>query len=66
MFRRYWNKIFENIGMWLVFRSPAILIYWAGIRIGVTVTKDDEHPGDISLVEALKRFDKKERLFNAE
>ena len=53
-------KVPETFWIWLAWRLPRHLVYWAAIRLGCNATQDEwanESPTDLRMVDALKRWE---------
>jgi hypothetical protein len=50
----------EKLWIWLAWKLPKPLVYWATIRLGAHATQDqwgNESPTDLLMMTALKRWD---------
>ena len=49
----------EKIWIWLAWKLPRSLVYWAAIRLGAHATQnqwENESPPDLLMMDALKRW----------
>ena len=54
------NRYVEKVTMWIAWRLPRYLVMWAAVRLMAHATQGKwgkESPSDISIMDALKRWD---------
>lgn len=46
----------EGVWIWLAWRLPRPLAYWAAVRVGAETLPHDRHPDDHTWLAALRRW----------